>query len=85
MGDIHKGVCGAITTPQAAAILTLYVTAMSVSAALRSGPAAFKDLAPARSFNRSVPRPLAHIICCCRRLRRCRCSCRWRVDLSPKV
>lgn len=80
MADIHQGGDGAITTPLTAAILTLYVTAMSVSAALRSGPAAFKDLAPARSFTRSVPRSLAHVVCC-RRLRRCR----WRVDLSPKV
>ncbi|KAF5252418.1 hypothetical protein FANTH_2554 [Fusarium anthophilum] len=35
---------------------------MSVSAGLRSGPAAFKDSAPARSSIRSVPRSLAHVV-----------------------
>lgn len=34
---------------------------MSVSAGLRSGPAVFKDSAPARSSIRSVPRSLAHV------------------------
>ncbi|SCO15504.1 uncharacterized protein FFB20_14763 [Fusarium fujikuroi] len=48
---------------------------MSVSAGLRSGPAAFKDSAPARSSIRSVPRSLAHVVCCRRRRR-------WRGHLS---
>lgn len=71
----QKG-CGLlINTPLNAAFFTLSVTAMSVSAGLRSGPAAFKDSAPARSSIRSVPRSLAHVVCCRRRRR-------WRGHLS---
>jgi len=64
-----------IYTPLNAAFFTLSVTAMSVSAGLRSGPAAFKDSAPTRSSIRSVPRSLAHVVY----YRRGR---RWRGHLS---